>query len=312
MVSWACAHRARWDRPVATSDISSAGRTDNPLTFSESNDNHLRRTTTRDTSDLTAQGGSTARRVPTASRTPAPLLASIVDEATGRGHRRDPVEPRTGGPAGNARLTAWVGLLLLVLTAGELVTLLDVLGLIDWHVGIGITLTAFALLKTVSTGWRILRYYTGAPAYGIAGPPPLLLRLLGPLVIAATLGVLGSGIALIIAGPVGSRQPWITVAGRSLSLVTLHAGFFILFAVFAGLHVLARFIPALSLATGRPSRGAVSGRGVPGKGRRTALLVGTCLAAAAAVVLVLPSVHGWQHQRHVRRDHVPAAVGAHA
>jgi hypothetical protein len=51
--------------------------------------------------------------------------------ATGRRHRDDPLEPRTGGPAGNARLTAWTGLLLLVLSLAELVTLLDVGGLIS-------------------------------------------------------------------------------------------------------------------------------------------------------------------------------------
>jgi hypothetical protein len=38
-----------------------------------------------------------------------------VAEATGRHRRRDPVRPVTGGPAGNARLTAWLGALLLTL-----------------------------------------------------------------------------------------------------------------------------------------------------------------------------------------------------
>lgn len=42
-----------------------------------------------------------------------------VEELTGRADRRDPVLAGTGGPAGNARLTAWTGLVLLVLLAIE-------------------------------------------------------------------------------------------------------------------------------------------------------------------------------------------------
>lgn len=66
------------------------------------------------------------------------VLDDVLDEAVGRGRRHDPVVGGTGGPAGNARLTAWVGLLLVVLIAAELVTLLDVTSLIDRHVRIGI------------------------------------------------------------------------------------------------------------------------------------------------------------------------------
>src|SRR3954471_19347950 len=91
--------------------------------------------------------------------------------ATGQVHRHDPVLPGTGGPAGNARLTAWTGLVLLVLFAAELVTLLDVRGLISWHVALGVLLIPPALLKTASVGWRILRYYTGSPPPRRARPP---------------------------------------------------------------------------------------------------------------------------------------------
>jgi len=233
-------------------------------------------------------------------------VEAVVDEAVGRGHRRDPVVAGTGGPAGNARLTSWVGLVLLVLIAAELVTLLDVFGLMSWHVGIGVALTAFALLKTASTSWRILRYYTGSAPYGSAGPPPMLLRLLGPLVIATTLGVLGSGIALIAVGPTGSRSAVLSLAGHPVSLVTVHAGFFVLFAVTAGLHLLARFVPALSLTTGRPRRPDDPDLGVPGARARLALVGATAVAAVLAVVLVVPSVSGWAHVRH--HDDRPATA----
>ena len=78
---------------------------------------------------------------------PAPNpLVETLDEATGLGRREDPVLPVTGGPAGNARLTAWTGVVLLVLSLAELVTLLDVRGLISWHIVIGTLLLPPALL----------------------------------------------------------------------------------------------------------------------------------------------------------------------
>jgi hypothetical protein len=56
------------------------------------------------------------------------------------------------------------------------------------------------LLKIGSTGYRFGCYYLGWPAYRRKGPPPPVLRLLGPLVVASTLCVLGSGIALMFVG----------------------------------------------------------------------------------------------------------------
>lgn len=235
------------------------------------------------------------------------LLDDVLDEAAGRGHRRDPVGPRTGGPAGNAQLTSWAGLVLLALIAAELVTLLDVIGLVRWHVGIGVAMTALVLLKTGSTSWRILRYYARSAGYRSAGPPPLLLRLLGPLVIGSTLGVLGSGIALIAVGADGSRRTWFTVLGRAVDLVTLHQLFFILFAVFTGLHLLARFLPAVALARGRLREPVGEGRRLPGRGGRVAVLAAGCAAAVLGVVLILPATHGWQNE-HRFHDGGPGAT----
>ena len=73
-------------------------------------------------------------------------------------------------------------------------------GLLSTHVFIGMMLVPPVLVKTASTGYRIYRYYTGDPAYVDKGPPPLLLRLLGPFVIATTFLVIASGVALLL-GP---------------------------------------------------------------------------------------------------------------
>ena len=132
------------------------------------------------------------------------MATDTVNEAVGRSHRTDPVDGADGGPAGNARLTAWIGAILFVLFAVEGVTVLDISGLITWHVVVGVLLVPPALVKTASTGWRMVRYYTGSRPYRQAGPPPMLLRVLGPLVVVATLAVLASGLVLIVIGPAAS------------------------------------------------------------------------------------------------------------
>jgi hypothetical protein len=111
-----------------------------------------------------------------------------------RSHRADPAAPGHGGPAGNARLTAATGVLLLVLFLAGRVTLLDVTGLAGWHVVIGVLLVPPALVKTGVTGCRVLRDYTGGCGYRVAGPPPGPLRLLGPRVALRTLALLGAGL----------------------------------------------------------------------------------------------------------------------
>jgi hypothetical protein len=77
-------------------------------------------------------------------------------------------------------------------------------------------MTGAILLKMGSTGYRFVRYYTGSEPYVRKGPPALPLRLLGPVVIATSLGVIGSGIALALAGPGPGASFWILAhKGRS-------------------------------------------------------------------------------------------------
>jgi hypothetical protein len=229
------------------------------------------------------------------------VVKQTVHDALGRGHRADPVSGRTGGPAGNARLTAWLGLLVLIVSVAELVTLLDVGGLIRWHVGIGIALTALALAKIGTTGWRMLRYYAGSADYVTAGPPPLLLRLLGPFVVLSTLGVLGTGFALIAIGRSASERTWFSFAGQQISSITLHQAFFVLFAVFATLHVLGRFVPAAVLVSGRTRIGGAR-TAVAGRALRFATISGGMVAALVAVTLILPTVADWNHHVFDRDD----------
>jgi hypothetical protein len=219
-------------------------------------------------------------------------MAQVLAEATGRGSREDPLLPGTGGPAGNAVLTAWTGLVLLVLGVAELLTLFDVRGLISWHVAIGALLVPPALLKTGSTSWRLVRYYVGHRPYVEAGPPVLLLRLLGPLVVASTAALLGTGIVLILLGEASSRSELFSIVGFRLDWITLHQAAFAVWAGATGLHLLARIVPALRLTVATTRTGPV-----PGAGSRAAVLVVVVLLAAV-LALVLVRVDGtWGHDQ---------------
>jgi hypothetical protein len=215
-------------------------------------------------------------------------VADVVASATGRDLRDDPVLPVSGGPAGNAQMTAWMGLLLLVLFLAELLTLIDVRHLISWHIAIGIVLVPPALAKTATTGWRILRYYTGAEPYHRGGPPPLVLRLLGPLVVITTLGLLATGIVVLVLGPTSAFEPWISIGGLAISALSLHQGCTVVWAVATGLHVLARTVPAVRL-----SFGTVHGGRTPGVAARLSALIYTVAIGLVAAVLVLRLSVAW-------------------
>jgi hypothetical protein len=228
-----------------------------------------------------------------------------VNEALGRTRRTDLVLPGAGGPAGNARLTAWTGLLLLVLFVAESFTLIDVRQLISWHVVVGTLLVPPALLKTGTTGWRIVRYYTGRRPYRDAGPPPMLLRILGPLVVLGTLAVLGTGLLLIVFGPDTSRHTLVDLVGQRIDAVTIHQATFVVWAVVTGLHTLARLVPAVRL-TVAPAK---AGEPVPGGGRRIAVLTATVTVAALSAALVLSASGAWRTQPEQRHRPPP---GQHA
>jgi hypothetical protein len=115
----------------------------------------------------------------------------------------------TGGAAGNERLTAMTAAILLAMLAAEGVTILFKRQLLTAHFFIGMMLVGPALLKIGSTGYRFIRYYTRSETYVRKGPPALPLRLLGPVVIATSLSVIGSGIALALAGPGPGASFWI-------------------------------------------------------------------------------------------------------
>jgi hypothetical protein len=219
---------------------------------------------------------------------PAPV-ADVVATAAGMAHRDDPVAPRTGGPAGNARLTAWLGLLLLAAFLVELFTLVSLNRLVSVHIFVGTLLVPLALLKTATTTWRMLGYYAGADRYRQAGPPPMLLRVLGPAVVFTALAVLGTGLALIALGRDRTYQPFATVAGNSIDPFTLHKVAFVLWLAVTTAHTLGRLVPAVQLIVNRAPRSRV----VPGKPARLGLLLAAVAISAIAGAIVLSASGSW-------------------
>jgi len=212
-------------------------------------------------------------------------LEELVRTATGEAQRRDVPRGRSGGPAGNARLTSWTGLALLAMLAVEGFTLLSLGSMLGLHIWVGALLVPPVLLKSATTGWRILRYYTGDPGYVSAGPPPMLLRLLGPLVIATSFAVLGTGLALVLMGSDSFRS----VGGLRVSMLTAHKASFVLWFAVMTLHVLARTVPALRHVSARGS-GEPQTQGGPA---RLGVLAAVMVAAVVFAVVVLNASTFW-------------------
>jgi hypothetical protein len=215
-------------------------------------------------------------------------VGDTLAEALGTEDRPDPVLPRGGGPAGNARLTAWVGMVLFVLLFVEGVTLIDIHGLISWHITVGLLLVPPVLLKLASTGWRLVRYYIGHPAYRAAGAPPMPLRLLGPLVVLTTVALLATGILIGFLGPESSRRGlW----GTPASPLFFHQAAFAGWIVVTTLHVLGRLVPAFRILTGRAVASARVGGGVV----RGVLVVMAAAAAVGMALLLFGDTTAWQN-----------------
>jgi hypothetical protein len=173
-----------------------------------------------------------------------------------------------GGSEGNARLTGTTGLVLLVLLAVEGVTILAIRPLLSVHVFVGLMLIPPVALKLAVTGYRFLRYYARAAEYVRRGAPVLLMRMfVAPGLIAATLVVFATGVALLVVGP-----------GGGIVLGLHKASFFVWLGAF-GLHVVAHALKLPRILRAR----------IPGIALRVALVAGTVVAGALLATVTLPA-----------------------
>jgi hypothetical protein len=144
---------------------------------------------------------------------------------------------------------------------------------------IGMVLIPPIALKLGSTGYRFARYYTGARPYREKGPPLLPLRLIAPLLVAATVGVFVSGVWLLAVGQ------------KSDSVLFVHKLSFIVWGVVFAIHFLAH-LPRM-LGSLRHDWGAARRRAVAGSGAR-AMLVAAALGGGTALALaVLSDINAW-------------------
>jgi hypothetical protein len=184
---------------------------------------------------------------------------------------------------GNTRLTSVTGMVLLVLLAVEGVTVAGVRPLISIHIFLGVLLVGPVLLKCATTAYRFGRYYRGARPYIEKGPPHIVLRTLGPVVILSSLALLGTGIGLVFTGP-DHRQP----------LLTLHqASFFVWFAAMT-IHVLGHVLEA-----GQSTWHELRDRRPPlrRRGWRAAAVAGSLAAGVGLALALYPAAHAWTSHR---------------
>jgi hypothetical protein len=192
-----------------------------------------------------------------------------------------------GGTDGNEELTAITGSLLLVMLAVLGVTIIRIGQLVWLHLFLGLLLIGPVALKMASTGYRFVRYYSGAKRYRLKGPPHALLRALAPALVISTIAVFVTGVVLLVEGP-GSRDEWLL----------WHKVSFIVWTAATAPHVLGHLVelPRSVHAVGRDERDRL-GLGPGGAGRWIA--VATALVAGLVVaVVLLPDFGAWTSAHH--------------
>jgi hypothetical protein len=207
------------------------------------------------------------------------MVVMFHSHAAGLGGVRHRTSTRTGGVAGNARLTGAVAVSLLVLLAAEGVTIPFIGQLLGPHIFIGLLLIPPVALKLGSTGYRFARYYTDDEPYVRKGPPPTALRLLAPGVVLTTIALFGTGVALLFTGP------------PSNTLIFAHKLSFIAWVALMVLHVLGHLLelPRLASADWRRTRDAR----LAGAGLRAGALAGAIAFGVALGFLALSLGKPW-------------------
>jgi hypothetical protein len=198
-----------------------------------------------------------------------------------------------GGVIGNERLTAINGVLLIALLAALGVTIVRIRPLIDEHLFLGLLLLAPVALKLASTGYRFTRYYTRDPSYRKRGTPPLILRVLGPLVVLSTVSVFATGVLLLAEGP-----------GASSTLRTLHKVSFIVWVAVTGIHVLGHLPDLARILLIRRGERYEYNRLAAGQLGRTIALSGAIVAGLVLAIVLIPHFGDWSHFESLRHhDH---------
>ncbi len=195
------------------------------------------------------------------------------------------------GAEGNEQLTAMVAMVLLVLLAVLGVTVLRIGQLIWLHLFLGMALLGPVAAKLGSTGYRFLRYYTGSRPYRLKGPPPPVMRLIGPGVVISTVVVFLSGFLLLVDGPSSRGQ-----------FLLLHKASFFVWLGFTALHVLGHL---QGLGGTLRAAGTAPAGGASGSAGRWITLAGALVGGVVLALAVVGQFDPWtahgvlsHHQAH--------------
>ena len=182
----------------------------------------------------------------------------------------------TGGVEGNELLTSTVAALLTILLVAEAVTIVHLNGLLGAHMFLGLMLIPPVLVKLVSTGYRFARYYTGSAPYRAKGPPHLPLRVMAPVLVAATVMIFATGIWLLVLGH------------RSDQALMLHKVAFIVWGAVFAVHFFA-YLPRVARALAADWTPRLRDARIAGA-RLRAIVVAASLGGGCALALALLSV----------------------
>jgi hypothetical protein len=197
-----------------------------------------------------------------------------------------------GGAIGNERLTAATGILLVALLAVIGVTILRLRPLISVHLFVGLVLIPVVCLKLASTGYRFVRYYTSDSVYRRRGAPPILLRVNAPVVVATSLAVLATGVALLLLGPESSG-----------TLRLLHKASFIVWVAFIALHVLGHLPDIQKTFLTHRGRRVEYNRHAAGSSGRIISIVAALVAGVVLAIVLIPHFGAWTHFEAFRHRH---------
>jgi uncharacterized membrane protein len=149
------------------------------------------------------------------------------------------------------------------------------------HLVIGVLLVPVLGLKLVTTTYRAVRYYTGSSKYRAAGPPDWPARLLAPVLIAATVVAMVSGIVMWLNN--NQDRPWSTI----------HTDAVVIMGGLVGIHVLIYLAQALRSAWGDLSQLRRRGRSA---GLRISVVVASLVVGIVVGFVTQPSTPFPVHQ----------------
>jgi hypothetical protein len=113
------------------------------------------------------------------------------------------------------------------------------------------------------------------------GAPPLLLRLIGPLVVLSSIAVIGTGVALLVDH--GASDTWLT----------LHQASFIVWVSLTGVHFLGHIYEAV-VVSGRDFRARNADPAARGRTVRLAVVAASLVVGFGLAAAFTPSASSWQ------------------